>query len=106
MNPSANPVDLIVRSESIEIVYAGRPLGGISGTQWFLEPTKTTMVPAPPGSADNGVIQEMVLTEVDEHGRPRVKLGLVAINSYSEVWNALAGVGVYADDGNAPPPIR
>jgi len=95
-----------VRSESIEIVYAGRLLGGISGTQWFLEPTKTTMVPAPPGSADNGVIQEMVLTEVDEHGRPRVKLGLVAINSYSEVWNALAGVGVYTDDGNAPPPIR
>ena len=92
-------VDLVIRSNSIEVSYVGRPGGGISGLQWFLDPHRTTMEPLAPGEPD-ALLQGkgVLLVEADERGKEGTKLALDVDATYDEVWNSLLATGVREGD--------
>jgi hypothetical protein len=86
-------IKLIVRSQSIEITYVGRPMGGISGMQWFFDPARTTMSHSRSEGASPSAI---LLTEVDPEGDPQEMLALEIDGPNEQIWDTLSSIGVRA----------
>jgi len=92
-------MDLVIRNNSIEVSYVGRPAGGMGGLQWFLDPRRTKMESLTPGSPDSLLPgRGVLLVEVDERGKEATKLALDVDTAYDEVWNSLLAVGVREGD--------
>lgn len=85
-------IDLVIRSRSVEIVYVGRPLGGIGGMQWFFDPANTVMTTGP---AEWGG-QSLILTEEHGQGSAPTTVALVG-GSFSRIEEALSQVGVRSE---------
>lgn len=91
----SNPMTLVIRPNSIEVSYTGRPAGGIGGLQWFLDARRTTMEPLSPEDSESLTQRRgVLLVESDEHGKSGTKLAIDVDARYDEVWNALLTASV------------
>jgi len=92
-------IDLIVRPPYIEVTYVGRPMGGISGMQWFFDATKTQLSRGT--ESDRAAhAPEVILTEVDAEGRQGVRIAIQPVDSKVDVWDALTAAGAWDENGD------
>jgi hypothetical protein len=89
-------LDLVIRNNSIEVSYVGRPAGGIGGIQWFLVPRRTTIEALDSGGPDSLLPgRGVLLVEVDERGKEATRLALDVDATYDDVWRTLLATGVH-----------
>lgn len=82
-------IDLVIKDHLIEIVYVGRPLGGIGGTRWFFAPERTELVTTSPDGVPDRARHEILLTERGTHSRLVIDPGA----AYETVIDTLQRVG-------------